>query len=93
MTSVDIALLQGVVGGGSTAPNRTDIRTKDGQEYHAERTDYGYCADVVDRNCQRANTSWLFGTNQDAAKNCTIAALPKACPPTLSGGAASSNPD
>ena len=92
MTCVDIALLDGVVGG-ADAPNRTRVQTSDGQVYENARTDYGYCADVVDRNCQRANTSWLFGTNQNAAKDCTIAALPKACPPTLSGGPASSNPD
>jgi len=84
MTCLELAVLDGVLGGGSSAPNVTDIRAGT-QSVHTERTDFGYCQDVVQRNCDRANTSWLFGTDQKAAGQCTIDTLPKACPPSLSG--------
>ena len=86
MTCLELAALDGVVGGGSSAPNVTDVRTRDGQSVHTERTDFGYCQDVVQRNCQAANTNWLFGTDQRAAAQCTLDRLPQACPPSLSGG-------
>jgi hypothetical protein len=85
MTILDIAELDRVFGGdGEGAPNRTDVRTGDGQSVHTERSDFAYCQDVVQRNCQAANSSWLFGTNQRAAAQCTLDNLPKACPPSLS---------
>jgi hypothetical protein len=85
MTCLDIAELDRVRGGEGGGPNRTDVQTGDGA-VHTERTDFAYCQDVVQRNCQTANTSWLFGTNQRAAAQCTLDNLPKACPPSLSGG-------
>jgi hypothetical protein len=85
MTCLDLAALDRVVGG-ENAPNRTDVRTSDGQQVHTERTDFGYCQDVVQRNCDKANTSWLFGTDQRAAAQCTLDNLPKICPPSLAGG-------
>jgi hypothetical protein len=86
MIGLPRAALDGVVGGGSGAPNVSDVRTRNGPSVHTERTDFAYCQDVVQRNCQAANTSWLLGTDQKAAAQCTLDNLPRACPPSLSGG-------
>ena len=82
MLPLDDALLEAVCGGGS-APNVTDVRTGNGQAFHQERTDFAYCQDKIERNCKDANTGW-FGTDKQAAAQCTLDMLPKACPPSLS---------
>jgi len=82
MTCLDLEVL-GRVCGGDGAPNRTQVQTKDGQRVYTERTDFGYCQDVVQRNCEKANTSWLFGTDQRGAAQCTLDKLPQICPPSM----------
>lgn len=79
MTCIDVAALDGVVGGGSSAPNVTDVRTKDGQSYHQELTDYGFCAKTIKDGCNQANTSWLWGTDTTGANKCVDQRLVPNC--------------
>jgi hypothetical protein len=83
MESIEPALLGCVMGGENAGPNRTKITTGD-KSVTAARTDYGYCLDMLERNCTTANTGF-FGTNTSAAAQCVVDKMPKACPATLSG--------
>lgn len=90
MTCLDLEDLDRVCGG-EGAPNRTKVETGDGRSVYTERTDFGYCQDVVQRNCDKANTSWLFGTDSRAAAQCTLDKLPQICPPSMVNGAPKSD--
>ncbi len=72
------------VAGVSTAggPNRTTITTKD-HSIHSERTDYGYCADIVRKECLVANSGWW--TDRKAAAQCVLERLPTCPPGTVRG--------
>jgi hypothetical protein len=83
---MDDADLARVVGGGSTAPNVSTYKGKDGTEVSQQRTDFAYCVDAVKQNCRDANPGMFWGTNEGRAAQCTLDNLPKACPPSLSGG-------
>jgi hypothetical protein len=92
VTCIELAVLEGVVGGRNGGPNRTFIRTRAGT-FQADRSDYGYCLDYVEAKCKKANTSWFWGTDERAAAQCALDRTPRTCPATLSGGPASSSPD
>lgn len=83
MTCLDLAVL-GSVHGGQSAPNRTDITTSDGQRVRTERTDFAFCQEFYKRECDKANTSWLFGRDEKASARCALDTVPKACPPSMS---------
>lgn len=78
--------------GGASAPNITSYKGNDGSTAYTARTDYAYCVDAVKQNCAAANPGLLWGTNEKGAAQCTLDNLPKACPPSLSGGTDAGSP-
>lgn len=86
MLALERAELASVFGGSDAAPNVQTYEGSDGSKMSQERTDYAYCVDAVQKNCAAANPGMLWGTNEKAAAACTLDNLPKACPPSLSGG-------
>jgi len=84
--AIALAELAHVCGGGETAPNVSTFTGSDGSKMTQARTDYAYCVDAVKQNCRDANPGMLWGTNEQGAAQCALDNLPKACPPSLSGG-------
>lgn len=82
MLDLDLELLSQVCGG----QNVDTSKASDGSQQSTNRTDYAYCADKVTQACQASSPGFLgFGTDQAAARQCTVQNLSLACgtPPKL----------
>lgn len=78
LPTLDVRALDEVHGG--EGPNVTTTQTGPNRSTSATRSDYAYCADTVRSMCTSANPGFLgFGTNQQAAAQCTLQQMPQVC--------------